>query len=60
MRFSPLDAANLRCSCPNKKDLKCEGMVHGEKIGACAMTTIFLDNKICTFKIVLSWRFPMK
>ena len=28
------------------------------KIGACAMTTKFLDNKICTFKILLSWRFP--
>ena len=22
------------------------------------MTTNFLDNKICTFKILLSWRFP--
>ena len=22
------------------------------------MTTIFFDNKICTFKFVLSWRFP--
>ena len=22
------------------------------------MTTKFLDNKICTFKILLSWRFP--
>ena len=28
------------------------------KIGACAMTTKFLDNIICTFKILLSWRFP--
>ena len=26
-------------------------------IGACAMTTKFLDNKICTFKILLSWLF---
>ena len=24
------------------------------------MTTKFLDNKICTFKIILSWRFPRK
>ena len=24
------------------------------------MTTQFLDNKICTFKILLSWRFPRK
>ena len=24
------------------------------------MTTTFLDNKICTFKILLSWRFPQK
>ena len=24
------------------------------------MTTKFLDNKICTFKILLSWRFPRK
>ena len=30
------------------------------KIGACAMTTKFLDKKICTFKIVLSWCFPRK
>ena len=29
-------------------------------VGACAMTTKFLDNKICTFKILLSWRFPRK
>ena len=29
-------------------------------LGACAMTTKFLDNKICTFKILLSWRFPRK
>ena len=27
-------------------------------LGAYAMTTKFLDNKICTFKILLSWRFP--
>ena len=24
------------------------------------MTTKCLDNKICTFKIILSWRFPRK
>ena len=24
------------------------------------MTTKFLGNKICTFKILLSWRFPRK
>ena len=24
------------------------------------MTTKFLDNKICTFRILLSWRFPTK
>ena len=29
-------------------------------LGACAMTTKFLDNQICTFKILLSWRFPQK
>ena len=29
-------------------------------VRACAMTTKFFDNKICTFKIVLSWRFPTK
>ena len=28
------------------------------KVGACAMTTKFLDVQICTFKILLSWRFP--
>ena len=26
-------------------------------LGACAMTTKFLDNKICTFRILLSWHF---
>ena len=30
------------------------------KLGACAMTTKFLDNKIWTLKILLSWRFPRK
>ena len=30
------------------------------EVGACAMTTEFLDNKICSFKILLSWRFPRK
>ena len=29
-------------------------------LGAGAMTTKFLDNKICTFKFLLSWRFPQK
>ena len=29
-------------------------------LGACAMTTKSLDNKIGTFKILLSWRFPRK
>ena len=29
-------------------------------LGACAMTTKFLDNKICTLKILLPWRFSMK
>ena len=29
-------------------------------IGACAMTTKFLDNKICTFEILLSWCFPRR
>ena len=29
-------------------------------LGACAMTTKFLDNNICTFKILLSWHFPRK
>ena len=24
------------------------------------MTTQFLDNKICTFKVLLSWHFPRK
>ena len=31
-----------------------------QKIGACAMTTKCLDNNICTFKILLSWRFPTR
>ena len=29
-------------------------------LGACAMTTKFLDNKNRTFKILLPWRFPRK
>ena len=29
-------------------------------VGACAMTTKFLDNHICTFQILLSWRFQRK
>ena len=29
-------------------------------LGACTMTTKLLDNKICTFKIILSWRFARK
>ena len=29
-------------------------------LGACAMTTKFLDNKICTIKISFSWLFPRK
>ena len=29
-------------------------------LGACAMTTIFLNNIICTFQILLSWRFSQK
>ena len=29
-------------------------------LGACAMTTKLLDNKICTFEFLLSWRFPRK
>ena len=29
-------------------------------LGACAMTTKWFDNKNCTFKILLSWRFPRK
>ena len=29
-------------------------------IGACAMTTKFLDNTVSTFKFLLSWRIPRK
>ena len=29
-------------------------------LGPCAMTTKLLDNQICTFKILLSWRFQRK
>ena len=29
-----------------------------QKLGACAMTTKVVDNKICTFKILLSRLFP--
>ena len=29
-------------------------------LGACAMTTRFLDKQMCTFRILLSWRFPRK
>ena len=34
--------------------------VGGYNLGACAMTTEFLDNNMCTFKILLSGRFPRK
>ena len=30
------------------------------KLGACATTTKFLDNKLSTFKFLLSWRLPRK
>ena len=29
-------------------------------LGACAMTTKFLDNRIFKFDFLLSWRFPRK
>ena len=32
----------------------------GQGLGAYAMTTKCLDNKICNFNILLSWRFPGK
>ena len=32
----------------------------GTFLGACAMTTKVLDNKICEFEILLSWRFRRK
>ena len=38
----------------------CRGHQEFPRLGACAMTTTFLDNKICTFKILLSWRFRRK
>ena len=31
-----------------------------KNLGACAMTTKFLDHRICAFKILLSWHFPTK
>ena len=31
-----------------------------EKLGACVTTTKYLDNKILSFTILLSWRFPWK
>ena len=40
--------------------LLCIPQILVKTIGACTMTTKFLDNKICTFKILLSWRFPRK
>ena len=33
---------------------------HLSLLGACARTTKFLDYIICTFKMLLSWRFPHK
>ena len=35
-------------------------MEFGDFLITCTTTTKFLDNKICTFKILLSWRFPRK
>ena len=40
--------------------LHCNSNLHCHWIGACAMTTKFLDNKIFTFEILLLWRFPWK
>ena len=34
--------------------------MRSDRLGACATTTKFFDNKISTFKILLSWRFPRK
>ena len=43
---------------PNTREMTCLG--NTPTLGACAMATKFLDNKICTFRILLSWRFPGK
>ena len=36
------------------------GKFCSKDVGACAITTKCLDDKICTFKILFSWRFPRK
>ena len=60
--FSPGYSLNYAERGPNLEleSSQCYGQAFSSSIGACAMTTKFLDNKICTFKILLSWRFPRK
>ena len=50
---------NPHCKDP-ALNLSCNGTLHRTSVGACAMTTKFLDNIISTFKILLSWRFHEK
>ena len=48
-------------ACNHENNEKCTRTFFAQTlVGACAMTTKFLDNKIRTFKILLSWRFPRK
>ena len=43
------------CVFRNRKDYTKDML--SPRRGACALTTEFLDNKVCTFKVLLSWRF---
>ena len=45
---------------PAQQDRKPRLRPWATMLGACAMTTKFLDNIIFKFKILLSWRFPRK
>ena len=40
-----------------ERSMKFGKNLNGVSLGVCAMTTCFLDNKMSTFNILLSWRF---
>ena len=54
------DATSATDPCLQLTLFACKAITKQAKVGARAMTTKFLDDKICTFKILLSWRFPRK
>ena len=57
--FCSVELLSLHCA-PQPQSHNAIHVPFDQKIGACATTTKCLDNKICTFKSLLSWRFPRK